>query len=100
MPKMTRPVIGPLCARTRCEKCSAPRSPNLDAIRSLLPPLTGQPAFEPALIAENISRLKTRPAIDTGHPFLDLSVKTGLAHIDATFQGDHPQIRCRYVCRW
>jgi hypothetical protein len=29
--------------------------------------------------------------VDTGHPFLDLSVKTGLAFVDATFQGDHPK---------
>lgn len=66
-------------------------TPNLDAIRSLFPPVTGQPAFEPRLIAENIRKLKTQPAIDTGAPFLDLSVKTGLAHIDATFQGDRPK---------
>lgn len=34
---------------------------------------------------------KTRPSVDTGHPFLDLSVRTALAHIDATFRGDHPK---------
>jgi hypothetical protein len=31
------------------------------------------------------------PEVNTGEPFLDLSVKTALAHIDATFQGDHPK---------
>jgi hypothetical protein len=65
--------------------------PNLDSILRLFPRTTGKPAFDPTLIAENIERLETRPAIDTGHPFLDLSVKTGLAHIDATFRGDHPK---------
>ena len=65
--------------------------PDLDAIRTLFPPLTGQPAFEPALIADNIRKLQPRPAVDTGHPFLDLAIKTGLAHIDATFVGDHPK---------
>jgi len=66
-------------------------APDLDALRALFPPVTGKPAFEPGLIAENIRKLKPQPAIDTGNPFLDLSIKTGLAHIDATFQGDHPK---------
>lgn len=65
--------------------------PDLDSILSLFPRLTGKPAFDPRLIAENIKRLSTSPTIDTGHPFLDLSVKTALAHIDATFRGDHPK---------
>ncbi len=66
-------------------------TPHLDTILSLFPRTTGKPAFDPALIAENIKKLTPKPAINTGHPFLDLSVKTGLAHIDATFQGDHPK---------
>jgi len=66
-------------------------TPDLDALRALFPPVTGRPAFEPSLIAENIKKLKPQPAIDTGNPFLDLSVKTGLAHIDTTFHGDHPK---------
>ena len=66
-------------------------TPDLDAILALFPRTTGKPAFDPALIAENIRKLNPRPAIKTGHPFLDLSVKTGLAHIDATFDGDHPK---------
>lgn len=65
--------------------------PDLDSILSLFPRTTGEPAFNPEAIAENIKKLQTQPAINTGHPFLDLSVKTGLAHIDATFRGDHPK---------
>jgi len=65
--------------------------PDLDKVLGLFPRTTGSPAFDPAQIAENIKRLQTDPPVDTGHPFLDLSVKTGLAHIDATFQGDHPK---------
>ena len=57
----------------------------------LYPRTTGEPAFDPKLIAANIAKLKTNPRVDTGHPLLDLSVKTGLAHIDATFQGDYPK---------
>jgi hypothetical protein len=65
--------------------------PDLDKILALFPRTTGKAAFDPQLIAENVKRLRTTPAIDTGQPFLDLSVKTGLAHIDATFRGDHPK---------
>lgn len=65
--------------------------PTLDAIRNLFPPTTGDPAFDANVIAGNLERLHTTPPVDTGHPYLDLSVKTGLAYIDATFQGDHPK---------
>jgi len=64
---------------------------DLDHILSLFPRTTGKPAFEPELIAENVKKLRTNPPVRTGHPFLDLSVKTGLAHIDATFRKDHPK---------
>jgi hypothetical protein len=67
-----------------------PGTPDLDKILALFPRTTGYAAFDPKRIAENIEKLSPRPAIDTGHPFLDLSVKTALAHIDATFHGDHP----------
>jgi len=65
--------------------------PELDAIMALFPRTTGDPAVDPRVIADNVRRLKTTPAIETGHPFLDLSVKVGLAHIDATFEGDRPK---------
>ena len=70
----------------------SPGPPDLNQILTLFPRLQGPPAFDPQRIAENIQKLQTRPAINTGHPFLDLSVpKTALAYIDATFQGDHPK---------
>jgi hypothetical protein len=65
--------------------------PSLDAIRELYPPTIGEAAFDPIVIKSNIERLVTVPEVNTGQPFLDLSVKTGLAFIDATFQGDHPK---------
>lgn len=65
--------------------------PDTDQISGLFPRPTGEPAFDRELIRENIKKLKTVPEIDTGNSFLDLSIKTGLAHIDATFQGDHPK---------
>ena len=66
-------------------------SPDLDEILGMFPRTTGDAPFDSAVIAGNIERLRTDPEIKTGHPFLDLSVKTGLAYIDATFQGDHPK---------
>ena len=68
-----------------------PGKPDLDKVLALFPRTTGQPAFDPGVIAANIAKLRPTPAVNTGHPFLDLSVKTGLAHIDATFRGDHPK---------
>jgi len=66
-------------------------APDLDHILSLFPRTTGPAAFDPDEIAEMAAKLETAPKIDTGHPFLDRSVRTGLAHIDTTFQGDHPK---------
>lgn len=68
-----------------------PGTPSLDVVLGLFPRTTGQPAFDPAEIASNANKLRTSPEIKTGHPFLDLSVRTGLAHVDATFDGDHPK---------
>jgi hypothetical protein len=65
--------------------------PDLDQILGLFPRQHGKTAFDQRVIQANIKKLKTVPEINTGHPFLDLSIKTGLAHIDATFQGDHPK---------
>jgi len=69
--------------------------PDLDEILDMFPRTIGDAAFDSAVIAGNIERLKTIPEVNTGHPFLDLSVKTGLAFIDATFQGDHPKYGIR-----
>jgi len=65
--------------------------PDLDLILRLFVRQQGNPAFDPELIKENIKKVKPVPEVNTGHQFLDLSIKTGLAHIDATFQGDHPR---------
>jgi hypothetical protein len=80
---MTDPVREALRARGE--------TPSLDAIRRLFPPTAGDAAFDPVIIRGNIERLATTPEVNTGHPFIDLAVKTGLAFIDATFQGDHPK---------
>lgn len=68
-----------------------PGRPDLDTILGLFPRTTGEPAFDPEEIASKAGKLRTTPEINTGHPFLDRSVRIGLAHIDATFDGDHPR---------
>ncbi len=68
-----------------------PGKPDLDTILGLFPRTSGEPAFDPGEIASKAAKLQTQPRIDTGHPFLDLSVRTALAHVDATFQGEHPK---------
>ena len=65
--------------------------PNLEKIIHFYPRPKGEPAFDPLEIHERIKTLKTYPEINTGHSLLDLSIKTGLVHIDATFEGDHPK---------
>jgi hypothetical protein len=66
-------------------------SPDLDEVLALLPRPQGRAAFDEAVIAPNIERVERAVTVETGHPFLDASVKTGLAAIDATFQGNHPK---------
>ena len=65
--------------------------PDLDTILTLYPRTQGPPAFDPGRIAEGMRSLRTHPPVNTGHSFLDRSVKVGLSHIDATFRGDHPK---------
>jgi hypothetical protein len=68
-----------------------PGPPQLERILTLFPRTQGPPAFDPKLMAANLKKLQTNPPVNTGHPFLDLSVKMGLVHIDATFRGNHPK---------
>jgi len=65
--------------------------PDLNRILGLFTRPQGRAAFDARVIQTNLKKLKTVPEINTGLPFLDLSIKTGLAYIDATFQGDHPK---------
>lgn len=65
--------------------------PDMDQVLALLPRPQGREVFDGAVIASNIERIEKAVTVRTGHPFLDLSVKTGLAFIDATFQGNYPK---------
>lgn len=66
-------------------------APDLDRVLTLFPRTQGAPAFDPQQILDDMARLRTTPTVNTGHAFLDLSVKVGLAHINATFEDDHPK---------
>lgn len=66
-------------------------TPVLEDMLQLFPRPQGDAAIDPGLVKANMDKLETDPEINTGHPFLDLSIRTGLAHIDATFRGDHPK---------
>lgn len=66
-------------------------TPNLDKILQMYQRPVVESPFDPRVIRANIERLETTPEIDTGHPYLDESIQTGLAFIDATFQGDRPK---------
>ncbi|MCL4190428.1 MAG: hypothetical protein KJZ87_01685 [Thermoguttaceae bacterium] len=61
--------------------------PHLDETLALYPRLTGEPAFDPELIRRKAKELQTTPAVNTGHPFWDLPVKTGFAALPARQAG-------------
>lgn len=70
--------------------------PDLDHILSLYPRPKGREAFHPLVIKKHLEELEPYPEIDTGHELIDQSVRVGLAHINATFQGDHPKYGVGY----
>lgn len=60
-----------------------------ERMKSCAEPLRGEPAFDPEEIARKAAEI--RLARTPGHPMLEKAVRIGLAHIDATFEGDHPK---------
>jgi hypothetical protein len=66
-------------------------TPDLDEVLGLLPGTQSEPVFEAGAIARGVEGISRTVSVNSGHPFLDLSVVTGLAFIDATFQGNHPK---------
>lgn len=73
--------------------------PDLDQIMNLFPRPQGEPAFDPDEISRYSKKISTSPVINTGHPLLDHSIKVGLAHIDATFEGNHPKYGVNFYGR-
>ncbi len=60
-------------------------------MRQFVSPLQGEPAFDPAHIARLADQVVLTPGARFDDPLLERVVRVGLAHIDATFQGDHPK---------
>jgi len=62
-----------------------------DRVRSCAEPLRGEPAFDPAWIERLAAKIRLPGSARFEHPLLERAVRVGLAHIGATFQGDHPK---------
>lgn len=62
-----------------------------ERVRDCAEPLLGEPAFDPEEIARIAQAISLPAGIRFEHPFLERSVRVGLAHIEATFHGDHPK---------
>ncbi len=50
-----------------------------------------EPAFDPSFIAEKAKQIPLPKNIIFPHPMLERVVRIGLAHIDTTFEGNHPK---------
>ncbi len=71
---------------------SQPLGPDLpERLREFAAPVHGEPAFDPDEMKYRADRIPLRPDVSFEHPLLERAVRIGLAHIDATFQGDHPK---------
>ena len=54
-------------------------------------PVRDEPAFDPHLIAEKAEKVPVPANTIFPQPMLERVVRVGLAHIDATFEGNHPK---------
>lgn len=58
-------------------------------------PATGNPAFDPEAMKQLASRIRIPEDARFESPLLEQVVRIGLAHINATFKGDHPKYGVR-----
>lgn len=54
-------------------------------------PMRGEPALDPEEIRRLADAIPLPAGIAWEHPLLERSVRVGLAHVQATFRGDHPK---------
>ena len=73
------------------EKLLPPGADFPSQVRQCAEPVQGEPAFDP----EMIDRLSKKIALPSSavfpHPMIERVVRVGLAHIEATFEGEHPK---------
>ncbi len=62
-----------------------------ERIQQVVAPLRGEPAFDPGQMARRAEQIALPREARFAHPLLERAVRVGLAHIEATFQGDHPK---------
>ena len=62
-----------------------------EAVRRCAEPLRGEPAFDPEWIDRMAAEVPLPEDATFEHPMLERVVRVGLAHVDATFEGDHPK---------
>lgn len=62
-----------------------------ERVRACAEPLRDEPAFDPDEIGRRADAFELPSRARFEHPVLERAVRIGLAHIDATFQGDHPK---------
>jgi hypothetical protein len=62
-----------------------------ERLRRFAEPPRGEPAFDPEEIGRRAAALSLPAGSAWEHPVLEKAVRIGLAHVDATFDGDHPR---------
>ncbi|MSU50544.1 MAG: hypothetical protein EXS37_15905 [Opitutus sp.] len=62
-----------------------------ERVRKCAEPLRDKPAFDPEEVARLAAAVRLPAAAKFEHPMLERVVRVGLAHIDLTFQRDHPK---------
>jgi len=62
-----------------------------ERVKACAEPLRDEPAFDPAEAARIAEKLQLPARASFEHPMLERAVRIGLAHIDLTFQRDHPK---------
>lgn len=62
-----------------------------ERVKRCAEPLRDKPAFDPEEVARLATAVRLPAAAQFEHPMLERVVRVGLAHIDLTFQRDHPK---------
>ena len=62
-----------------------------ERVKRCAPPLRDEPAFDPGEVSRIAARVQLPARARFEHPMLERVVRVGLAHIEVTFQRDHPK---------
>jgi hypothetical protein len=70
-----------------------------ERVRRCAAPLQDAPAFDPAFMDRLAGQMQLPAKARFEHPLLERAVRVGLAHVEATFQGDHPKYGVGFYAR-